>query len=100
MGASIVGTDLADNPRAYASAIDAFENVSDDFVRKLVGAFFVDVPIIVRLAVPATAHDDIEAGFFGDTAQGAWIATHVPVGEIDDGAATRVTEAGCLDHGQ
>ena len=58
--------DLADDPGPHARAVDPLGQVAHHLVRDPVGLGAVEPLVVVGLAVPAAAQDDLQAAALGD----------------------------------
>ena len=95
-----VCANLADDAGPHAAAVDAFGDVGDHLVGDLVGFPAVEIGLVVRLAIPATAENDLDPGPFGDALDGQRVLGQTAIGLIDQGHAAGIFVALQLERRQ
>ena len=91
----LVGPDLADDPRPDTAVPHPLGRLADDLVGQLVDRAPIDQRLgrVVRVAVPARAHHDVEPGRFGQADEPGRLASDARQRQIDERRATGLTES-------
>ena len=91
---------LADDAGPHAGAVDALGDVGDHLVGDLVRLPAIEIRLVVRLAVPAAAENDLDPGPFGDALDGERVLGQTAIGLIDQGHAAGILVPLQLQRGQ
>ena len=83
-------TDLPDDARSYAAALNALDDVADDLPRQILDASLIHVGRMGRFHVEAGPHDDVNTRFPGYPDQRIRVASDSRAGRVHDRAATDV----------